>query len=84
MSTHFVFQPEPASFLTFEAALEAMKRGDWMTRDGWNGKGLSASLAHAPGFQPFFAMRRDNAPPQPLQPWLPSCTDLLANDWRMA
>lgn len=74
--------------MTFGHALEALKAGQKVARDGWNGKGLWLQL-HKPAdggrmTLPFiFMCYPDDAKTTPgaRVPWLASQTDMLAEDW---
>lgn len=83
--------------MNFGQAIEAMKSGNKVTRDGWNGKGMFLFLVPGSNF------RVDRAPLlgiypegteisyQPhidmktvdntIVPWLASQSDILAEDW---
>lgn len=78
--------------LTFGLALEELKRGEKVARKGWNGKGMwlvlvptgfydvgvSKTTDKIDGLLPWVGMKTaDNK----FVPWLPSQTDLLAEDW---
>lgn len=74
--------------LNFGEAIAALKRGQRVTRPGWNGKGMWLELSeHGDG-----SMYKD----RPLQkhilmataqgtyvPWLASQTDMLVEDWQI-
>lgn len=78
----------------FGHALELLKRGERLTREGWNGRGMWIAL-WSPGDAndlrglagactmtlPFLYMRTAQGD---LVPWLASQTDLLASDWTLA
>ncbi len=71
--------------MNFQSALEALKAGSAVTRPGWNGKGLSVKVQvpdeHSKMKRPYLYM----IPPEgTLVPWLPSQTDLFAEDWTIA
>ncbi len=63
-------------------AVDAMKRGQRVARQGWNGKGMWLELqrpdAHSKMTLPYVYMRTAQGD---LVPWLCSQTDLLAEDW---
>lgn len=68
--------------MTFGDAIEAMKQGKKVARDGWNGKGMHLELqrpdAHSKMTLPYIFMytaQGDNVP------WLASQTDMLSEDW---
>lgn len=72
--------------LTFGQALEAARKGQRVTRAGWNGKGLwieyrperGVSLAH---FAIFYPVHSAAYPNGAIVPWAPSQTDMTAEDW---
>ena len=74
--------------MTFGQAIEAMKRGDKVSRVGWNGKGLWLEL-QAPDTNskmtlPYIFMSYPSyakTTPGARVPWLASQTDMLAEDW---
>ena len=74
--------------MTFGQAIEAMKRGDKVSRSGWNGKGLWLEL-QAPNSNskmtlPYIFMSYPSdakTTPGARVPWLASQTDMLAEDW---
>ena len=78
--------------MNFGQALEALKEGKKVSREGWNGKGMFLFLSPSMGcqmykqytgegindLQPFVVMKTaDNT----LVPWLASQTDVLSEDW---
>ena len=86
----------PTDGLTFGLALEALKRGKKVARDGWNGKGqylyLVKAAALANGLD--FWLNSDGSKPeftpviaikttanQVQVGWLASQTDMLSDDW---
>jgi hypothetical protein len=70
--------------LDFGEALELLKRGLKVCREGWNGKGMWISLqvpdTNSKMSLPYIYMKTadDN-----LVPWLASQTDMLASDWML-
>lgn len=84
--------PEGATF-DFGTAVEALKQGARVAREGWNGKGMwliyiggneydvDAPLRfNTTELSPYIAMKTaDNK----LVPWLASQTDVLAEDWQI-
>lgn len=68
--------------LTFGQAIEAVKAGDAVAREGWNGKGMWIALQvpddNSKMTLPYIYMRTVQAD---LVPWLASQTDMLAIDW---
>ena len=84
-----------AEDMTFGDALEAMKRGERVARNGWNGKGMYIFLAHEPDFVTdadisafdqqevevgdMLVMKTAQNTFQP--GWLASQADMLAEDW---
>lgn len=70
--------------MDFGQALTALKEGQRVTRDGWNGRGMWLALQvpdqHSKMRRPYlFMCPIDGA----LVPWVASQTDLLAEDWRI-
>ena len=72
--------------MNFSEALEQIKNGRQLTRDGWNGKGLFVMAQfpdeHSKMGNPYLyidATRLGGT----LNPWVPSQTDLFANDWEV-
>lgn len=74
----------------FDVALWHIKQGRYVTRKGWNGKGMYLSLtepdcgcsgcANATGTTvPFITI----ATPKTLVPWVASQVDLLSEDWTL-
>lgn len=68
--------------LSFGSALAALKDGERISRQGWNGKGMYLDLqspdAHSKMTLPYIYMVTVQGD---LVPWLASQTDLLASDW---
>ncbi len=68
--------------MNFGEALEALKAGRRVSRDGWNGKGMWIALqrpdANSKMTLPYIYM---STATRDLVPWLASQTDLLAEDW---
>lgn len=68
--------------MDFGNALNELKNGKRVARQGWNGKGMWLELqvpdAHSKMTLPYIYMKTadDN-----LVPWLASQTDILADDW---
>jgi len=82
--------------MNFGDALAALKQGQKVQRTGWNGKGLWLELqvpdAHSKMTLPYIYMSypptpaSESAPASHLNarvPWLPSQTDMLAEDWQV-
>lgn len=76
--------------MNFGQAIEALKAGKKVQRDGWNGKGLTLELqmpdAHSKMTLPYIFMRYPSdakTTPGAAVPWLASQTDVLAEDWRI-
>ena len=70
--------------MDFGEAIKALKRGERVQREGWNGKGMWLGLqvpdAHSKMTLPYIFMRTVQ---HDLVPWLASQTDMLSEDWRM-
>lgn len=70
------------SIYSFEAALEHMKEGGKVSREGWNGKGLTAfitDLSISGYTTQMFVLQSVSG----YNPWVPSTSDLLARDWQL-
>jgi hypothetical protein len=69
--------------LSFSAALNLAKQGMAIQRDGWNGKDLVVRLQH-PDSESFMTLPYSyiSYPDGRRGPWVPSVSDLLAEDWR--
>lgn len=77
--------------MDFGAALQELKRGQKVARDGWNGKGIFIELQrpdeNSKMTSPYIfidttGLQTDNASaPKSRVPWLASQTDMLADDW---
>ncbi len=65
-------------------AIAAMRGGEKVQRDGWNGKGQWIALQvpdeHSKMGLPYIYISTVDGK---LVPWLASQTDILANDWRI-
>jgi len=77
---------ENSSGLSFGLAIEALKKGLKVCREGWNGKGMWLSIIHAGNamhlsypMQDCIGMKTANELMQP--GWLASQADMLADDW---
>jgi hypothetical protein len=83
----------------FGSALQALKDGAPVTREGWNGKGMFVYLVGAGNYPPAtdvakWAFDGGLVPYRPylamktvdneVVPWVASQTDLLADDWFVA
>lgn len=87
----------PVTSMTFGLALEALKRGARVARDGWNGKGMFAYLVPANsypaqtgaakasfgegGLVPYNAYLALKGADDTVSTWAPSGSDALAEDW---
>jgi hypothetical protein len=71
--------------MSFGDAIEVLKRGLHVTREGWNGKGMYLALQvpdeHSKMTWPYIYMKTAQGA---LVPWVASQTDILADDWRLA
>jgi hypothetical protein len=69
-------------YTDFGWALNQLRRGDKVTRTGWNGKGMWLSLqtpdANSKMNRPYIYIRIVCGE---LVPWCPSHSDLLGTDW---
>lgn len=72
--------------ITFGTALAYLKEGKKMTRTGWNGKGLFVQAQfpdeHSKMTNPYLYINAQSVGGK-LNPWLPSQTDLFAEDWEI-
>ena len=71
--------------MNFGQAIEALKQGQRVIRAGWNGKAMWLGLQR-PDEQskmrlPYIYISTVGGA---LGPWLPSQTDMLAEDWQLA
>jgi Protein of unknown function (DUF2829). len=68
--------------MDFGTALAALKRGQRITRDGWNGRGMYLDYQRphegSEMSRPYIFMKTVD---DELVPWVASQTDLLADDW---
>ncbi|RSD21995.1 DUF2829 domain-containing protein [Amycolatopsis eburnea] len=68
--------------MNFGEALKALRRGEKVTRAGWNGAGMWLALQvpdeHSKMRRPYIFMRPVDGD---LVPWVASQSDLLATDW---
>jgi hypothetical protein len=75
------FSPPVRSF-NFSVALDGLKAGRRVARSGWNGKGMCVAMQFPDSGSkmgaPYLYLRTVQGT---LVPWLPSQTDLLADDW---
>ena len=76
--------------MNFGQALEALKLGSKVSREGWNGKGLWLELQrpdeHSKMTLPYLYLNYPNDAantPGARVPWHASQTDVLAEDWRL-
>ena len=77
--------------LSFSQALEYLKQGYKLAREGWNGKGIYIEIQypdeHSKMTLPYIyivtnkLITNNPAAPKGIVPWLASQTDLLSNDW---
>lgn len=72
----------PAFDLSFGQAIAALKRGQRVSRRGWNGKGMFLELQrpceHSKMRQPYIFIRPVGGEPVP---WVASQPDMLEEDW---
>ena len=68
--------------MNFGEAIDALKDGKKVSREGWNGKGMYLELQvpdeHSKMSLPYIYMKTVQ---DDLVPWLASQTDVLAEDW---
>lgn len=77
--------------MNFGQAIEALKQGKKVARNGWNGKGIFIELqipddyskmTHPYIFIDTTGLQTENsAAPKSRVPWLASQTDMLSEDW---
>ena len=77
--------------MNFGEVLEALKQGESLAREGWNGKGIFIGLQkpdeNSKMTSPYIFINTtglessNEAAPKSLVPWLASQTDMLAEDW---
>lgn len=81
--------------MDFSAALQAIKDGKRVTRDGWNGKGMYVYFVPANAYAaqtdvaraefgdmvPYRAYMALKTAQNDVAPWSASNTDILAEDW---
>lgn len=69
----------------FSEALNRLKSGTRVSREGWNGKGMWIALqtpdANSKMGHPYLYIKSVD---DKLVPWAPSQTDILAEDWGVA
>lgn len=70
--------------MDFSTALAAIKAGSRITREGWNATGQWAALQvpdeHSKMQRPYMYLKTAN---DELVPWVPTQSDLMADDWRL-
>src|SRR4051794_35579427 len=71
--------------LTFGLAIETLKAGKKVARNGWNGKGMYIQLHKGTDFEhaiiePFLVIKNVK---NSFNTWVPSISDLLAEDWEV-
>lgn len=75
--------------MTFGLAIEALKKGEYVARKGWNGKAMFLFLAHGKDIQTCVGIPdkcvdvvcMKTAQDTVVFGWLASQTDMLAEDW---
>jgi hypothetical protein len=77
--------------MNFGEAIAALKQGERVAREGWNGRGIFIELQtpdkHSKMSHPYIfidttGLISDNEKaPRNLVPWLASQTDMLSDDW---
>lgn len=72
----------PVTGLSFGLAIEALKNGRRVARNGWNGKGMFLYYVPAsmrfPGHRSYIEMKTVD---DEYVPWVASQTDIIAEDW---
>lgn len=90
---------KPVNGMTFGMAVEAIKQGFKVSRDGWNGKGMFIYFVEANYYQaqspaaksfygensmvPYRAYIAMKTVDNDVVPWVASQSDILANDWNI-
>ena len=66
--------------MNFSEALNELKKGKFVCREGWNGKGMYLVIFYPiqENFLPYIMMRTVQ---DEYVPWLASQTDILSEDW---
>jgi hypothetical protein len=79
--------------MKFGEVIEVLKQGKSVYRQGWNGKGLFATLQvpdeHSKMTRPYLYLTSPSGstnqygddPREHRVPWIPGITDILAEDW---
>ena len=65
--------------MEFGEALEQLKNGNYISREGWNGKDMCLYLLELNDYDPCIVMITAQGTHQP--GWLASQADMLAEDW---
>lgn len=77
---------EIATNLDFQAALSLLKKGERLTRTGWNGQGLFVQAqfpdGHSKMRSPYLFMDATSVGGE-TNPWVPSQVDMFAEDWQV-
>lgn len=86
------YRPVSKNF-SFSKAIEFLKSGYKLRREGWNGKGIfielqrpdeNSKMTHPYIYIDTTGLQTDNqAAPKSLVPWLASQTDMLSEDWQL-
>lgn len=79
------------SDMTFGLAIEALKKGEYVARKGWNGKEMYLFLAHGENIQKCVGIPdkcvdvicMKTAQDTVVFGWLASQTDMLSEDWKI-
>lgn len=71
--------------MNFGQVLELLKQGKKVARQGWNGKGMYVELNKGGDYKfseihPFIVIKNVN---NSFNTWVPSISDLLAEDWEV-
>lgn len=90
----------PADGMNFGLAVEALKLGKRVARNGWNGKGMFVYLVPANAYPaqtgaakayfgegalvPYNAYMAIKNADETVSTWVPSVNDVLADDWKVA
>lgn len=77
----------PSGFLSFGHAVELLRQGQLLARQGWNGKDQYICLVPEQDIPDTELVCREHivirTGPKHIATWAPSCSDALANDWAL-
>lgn len=70
-------------YMNFGMALDALKRGSKVQREGWNGKDMVVILVKTEQSNPVRPYFHLHKPSGEVESWNPSTPDCLAEDWQI-